>query len=260
LIDELRQAIDGGELVLHYQPKADLRTKTITAVEALVRWNHPTRGLLYPGSFLLTAEEGDLLHPLTGWVLRTATAALPSLDPSGEMAIAVNVSTDTAVRPDFVADVLNALAGTGTEPRRLILELSETALGDDRVVQAVRDLDDAGVAISVDDFGGDHLDHAGLAGLPISELKIDKRFVLSMLSDGRHAAIVRSVIGLAHQLGVVATAEGVETNRALDYLAACQCDAVQGYLLAQPMPLRSLRQCMSQLRGAIESHFPGSAG
>ena len=243
LIAELGHAIAHDELVLHYQPKAELRAMAVTAVEALVRWQHPTRGLLYPDAFLPAAEQTELVEPLTKWVLRSALLALPELDASGQLAVAVNISARSLTRTDFATDILAALDETATAPERLILEITETALLADPQ-RAARNLDALhriGVRISIDDFGAGQTSLGYLATLPISELKIDKAFVLAMTSDERNAAIVRSVIELGHSLGFMVTAEGVETQQALDDLGAADCDLVQGFLLARPMDAATLR-------------------
>ncbi|MBV9290962.1 MAG: bifunctional diguanylate cyclase/phosphodiesterase [Frankiales bacterium] len=236
LVAELGAAIECNELLLHYQPKADLHSESVTALEALVRWNHPERGLLYPDAFLPAAEQTELVEPLTRWVMRQAFRDLHELDPQGTLAMAVNVSARSVTRPEFVEDVLRVLEETGTAPERVILEITETALVADpaRAAQTLSLLHDAGVRISIDDFGAGQTSLGYLAALPITELKIDKTFVLSMVDDERNAAIVRSVIELGHSLGFTVTAEGVETTQILDRLSDACCDTVQGYLLARP--------------------------
>ncbi len=243
LVAELGDAINRGELVLHYQPKTDLRTGRVTAVEALVRWQHPERGLLFPDSFLPAVEQTDLVEPLTRWVLRTATLALADLDPTGTLVVAVNVSARSLGRGDFAEEVLAVLADTGTDPGRVILEITETALLADptRAAVTLGALTAAGVRISIDDFGAGQTSLGYLADLPVSELKIDKAFVLAMHSEPRNAAIVRSVIDLGHNLGFSVTAEGVETSEALADLTAANCDLVQGYYLGRPVPLELIK-------------------
>jgi predicted signal transduction protein with EAL and GGDEF domain len=242
LVAELSTAIAEGQLLLHYQPKASLRREAVTAVEALVRWQHPTRGLLYPDAFLPAAEQTELIEPLTRWVLRTATAALPALDPGGTLAVAVNVSARSLARPEFADDVLGLLAETGADPARVILEITETALLSDppHAARTLGRLHRAGLRISIDDFGAGQTSLGYLAMLPISELKIDKAFVMSMLTDERKAAIVHSVIKLGHSLGFSVTAEGVETAEVLERLGALGCDTVQGYLIGRPVDLADL--------------------
>jgi diguanylate cyclase len=248
LIAELGDAIEDGQLVLHLQPKLDLRTDRITSVEALVRWNHPTRGLLYPDTFIPAVEQTELVEPLTWWVLRDATIALKQLDPTGSMTVAVNISARSLIHPDFADDLLAVLAGTGTAPSRVVLEVTETVLLADppRAAQTLRQLHDAGFRISVDDFGAGQTSLSYLAKLPISELKIDKSFVLPMLSSEPSAAIVRSVIELGHSLGLSVTAEGVESPAALELLRGYECDTAQGYLISAPVPLAELTR---RLRG-----------
>jgi diguanylate cyclase (GGDEF)-like protein len=238
LIGELGTAIARDQLVLHYQPKGDVHGAKVIAVEALVRWQHPTRGLLYPDAFLPAAEQTELIEDLTRWVLRSASLALPQLDPTGQLAVAVNISARSLGRADFAADVLGALAEAGTDPARMILEITETALMADpaRAARTLVELTRAGLRISIDDFGAGHTSLGYLATLPITELKIDRAFVLSMLTDDRNTAIVRSVIELGHGLGFTVTAEGVETMEMLHRLTALRCDTVQGYLLARPAP------------------------
>jgi diguanylate cyclase (GGDEF)-like protein len=241
LVAQLGAAIADDQLVLHYQPKGTLADGRVVAVEALVRWQHPTRGLLYPDAFLPAAEQTELIEDLTHWVLRRATSVL-ALDPSGRLAVAVNASARSLARSDFATDLLDILAETQTDPRRVILEITETALMVDpvRAVHTLGRLSGSGVRIAIDDFGAGHTSLGYLATLPISELKIDKAFVLAMIGDERNTAIVRSVIELGHSLGFTVTAEGVETPEALRRLTELGCDTVQGYLLARPAPAADL--------------------
>jgi len=243
LVAELGAAIADDQLVLHYQTKGDVRRGRVTAVEALVRWQHPTRGLLPPDSFLPAAEQTELIEELTRWVLRTAASELPMLDPEQRLAVAVNISARSLIRDDFADDVLAVLAETDVDPTRVILELTETALLADpaRAAATLTRLHDAGVRVSIDDFGAGQTSLGYLASLPISELKIDKAFVLSMLADARNAAIVHSVIELGHGLGASVTAEGVESVEALVELSRYGCDTVQGYLLSRPVTSLELR-------------------
>jgi diguanylate cyclase (GGDEF)-like protein len=244
LVAELATAIDDGQLVLHYQPKVNLATDEIESVEALVRWNHPTRGLLYPDAFLPAVEQTELIEPLTWWVLRNASLDLAQLDPTGQLTVAVNISARSLVRSDFADDLLAVLAGTGTDPRRVVLEVTETELLTDppRATATLRRLHEAGFVVSIDDFGAGQTSLSYLAMLPIGELKIDKSFVFAMTSNERNAAIVRSVIELGHSLGLSVTAEGVETVEAQEQLRLYDCDTVQGYYVSKPLPLAVLAQ------------------
>jgi EAL domain-containing protein (putative c-di-GMP-specific phosphodiesterase class I) len=216
-------------------------------MEALVRWHHPTHGLLYPDAFLPAAEQTELIEPLTWWVLRRATLALPVIDPTGSVSIAVNISAGSLIRPGFADEVLAVLASTRTDPGRVILEMTETALLVDppQAVRTLNRLHDAGVRISIDDFGAGQTSLRYLAMLPINELKIDKSFVTSMLTDRRNAAIVRSVIDLGHSLGFTVTAEGVEDVETLRRLTVFDCDTVQGYLYARPAGLVEVRRWLA---------------
>jgi EAL domain-containing protein (putative c-di-GMP-specific phosphodiesterase class I) len=240
-------------LVLHYQPKARVEDGRVLAVEALVRWQHPERGLLYPGDFLLGVEQTELIEPLTRWVLGRALQELPGLDPSGELAVAVNVSARNLTRSEFAGEALAILAESGVQPRRLVLEVTETALLTDpaRAADTLHRLADAGVRISIDDFGAGQTSLSYLAALPVAEVKIDKAFVLTMTTDARHAAIVRSVIELGHALGYTVTAEGVETPDTLEQLAAADCDTAQGFLLGRPVPSNELPALLTSVSRSL---------
>jgi diguanylate cyclase (GGDEF)-like protein len=239
LVGELRRAIASDELVLHYQPKMCVATGEIIAVEALVRWNHPERGLLYPDSFLPIAEQTGIIDSLTRWVLYTALAQIVDWsDGIGDVSVAVNISARNISRGDFADIVMSALASNNVPPERLLLEITETAFvaDPDRAGRSLRQLAAAGVRISLDDFGRGQTSLGYLSTLPLHEVKIDKSFVMDMLQDRSHAAIVRSVIDLAHNLGFEVVAEGVETEPVLAELTVLGCDIAQGFLLAKPMP------------------------
>jgi predicted signal transduction protein with EAL and GGDEF domain len=260
LVAELAGAIEAGELTLHYQPKTDVRTGTITAIEALVRWQHPVHGLLFPDAFIPAAEQTELIEPLTHWVLERALAELPSFDPAGTLSVAVNVSARSLARDEFACEVLTILERSGIAPSRLIIEITETALVTDthRADLNLTRLHREGVRVSIDDFGAGQTSLAYLASLPIAELKIDKGFVMAMTGDARNAAIVRSVIELGHSLGFTVTAEGVETDEILGDLAAADCDLAQGYLLSRPLTADRLREHLSARR-LLTAHTVHSA-
>ena len=251
LVGELAAAIADEQLVLRYQPKTDLRTGRVTAVEALVRWQHLERGLLYPDDFLLAAEQTELVDPLTRWVLRHAAAALPRLDPTGKLSMAVNVSARSLGRSDFAEEVLRVLAETRTAPDRTLLEITETALLADpaRAASTLTRVADAGIHVSIDDFGAGQTSLGYLAQLPVHELKIDQSFVIAMDREPRNAAIVRSVIDLGHNLGFSVTTEGVETAQVLADLTAASCDTVQGFYLGRPVDGATTRERLHQLTG-----------
>ena len=239
LVAELRHAIEEDQLVLHYQPQATLGDGRVAAVEALVRWQHPVHGLLYPDSFLPQAEQTDLIDRLTEWVLWTALRETESLPGGGDagLAVAVNVSARTISRSSFADEVIQILRALEVSPARLIIEVTETALLADpeRAAGVLARLADVGVRLSLDDFGRGQTSLRYLSSLPIHELKIDRSFVTDLCSNRAHAAIVRSMIELGHNLDLGVVAEGVETEGVLGALRTCGCDVVQGFLLARPM-------------------------
>jgi diguanylate cyclase (GGDEF)-like protein len=238
LVAELRRALERDELVLHYQPQLRQPDGEVIAVEALVRWQHPTRGLLFPDAFVPTAELTGLIEPMTRWVLDAALAQLADWrDVAPDLMVAVNVSARSLQRPDFPQLVLDALERARCSHQRLILEITETALVTDAPVAAavLAQLDAADIKLSLDDFGQGYTSLSQLPNLPISELKIDKAFVMRMLRSSSDAAIVRSVIELAHNLGMRVVAEGVEDSQTLDALRDLNCDVTQGYLFSKPL-------------------------
>ena len=254
LVGELRRAIESNELVLHYQPKAELRTGRVCAVEALVRWQHPRRGMVPPDAFLPVAEQTGLIEPLTRWVLATALAQIGRWGgPFDGLSMAVNISARNLARPDFADVVLAALAQAGIQPGRLVLEITETALLADPEVAAVvlARIAATGVRVSIDDFGQGQTSLGYLSQLPVHELKIDKAFVRDLPDNPAHAAIVRSVVDLGHNLGLEVVAEGVETPESLAQLTATGCDIAQGYLLARPMPAEQLPEWLASYRAAV---------
>jgi diguanylate cyclase len=245
LVSDLRRAVDEGQLVLHYQPQATLADGHVRSIEALVRWQHPTHGLLYPDKFLPLAEPTDAIDKLTRWVLRTALADVRDLTTGcWDLCVAVNVSARSIGRASFANDVLEALDDLDVAPDRLIIEVTETALLSDprRAAEVLTRLAAAGVRISLDDFGTGHTSLGYLSALPIHELKIDRTFVGDMLHNQAHAAIVRSIIDLGHNLELRVVGEGVETDLILASLQDSGCDIAQGYLLARPMPRREIEQ------------------
>lgn len=239
LVAELRHAIDDDQLVLHYQPQATMRTGRVEAFEALVRWQHPTHGLLYPDSFLPLAEQTDVIDRLTQWVLEKALRDLSVLDESSQDAlkVAVNVSARSVGRANFAKRVIDTLAKLGVPAERLVVEVTETALLTDpaRAAKVLAELTAAGINVSLDDFGAGQTSLGYLSALPVDELKIDKGFVMDMLENPAHTAIVRSIIDLGHNLDLRVVAEGVESEEILDALREAGCDIAQGYLLARPM-------------------------
>jgi diguanylate cyclase (GGDEF)-like protein len=238
LTAELRTAVTSEEIVLWYQPELDLRTREVMAVEALVRWDHPRLGVLPPSSFVRMAEATNLIKPLTQRVMEVALLQVVDWQASGlEIAVAVNISAQVLVDQTFTQQVVAALRRTGVAPRRLKLEVTETALMSDPVTArtVLRELDALGCEISIDDFGTGYSSLAYLADLPVSEVKIDRSFVSRMSAGSSEKVIVNSTIDLAHHLGLRAVAEGVEDWSMLPELEALGCDAAQGYAISHPL-------------------------
>ena len=238
LLDELRDAIEHRELSLHYQPTLDLRTGKIRGVEALARWHHPTLGLLYPDTFIPMAERYGLMPQLTRAVLDLAVAEAVRLDATGQcLTMSVNISRHDLVDEHLADYVDEVLERYGFPSERLTLEVTESALGGDpdRAERCVRALRARGLHMSIDDFGVGYSSMSQLLGLAIDELKIDKSFVLSLASDPRAQAIVRSAIEVARALGLTVVAEGIECEEVLHSLQGIGADVGQGYVIAYPL-------------------------
>jgi len=245
LIGELRDAVTLGQLVVHYQPIVDLATGEVTEVEALVRWQHPERGLLAPVEFVPLAEQTGVMRQLTDHVLDTALAQGEHWRSQGlDIGVAVNVSASTLLEPGWADAVTSALERWSTPPARLRIEITEDALlvDQERGLAVVRCLGDAGVGVSLDDFGTGFSSLALLKQLAVDELKIDRTFVDNALDDTADAAIVQAVAGLARQLGLRAVAEGVEDEATLRAVADWGATYAQGYYLSRPVPAAELTE------------------
>jgi diguanylate cyclase (GGDEF)-like protein/PAS domain S-box-containing protein len=237
---ELRRALDRGELRLHYQPQVDLRTARIVGLEALVRWEHPERGLVPPGSFIPIAEETGLILPIGRWVLETACRQASIWRADSEIGIdlvmAVNLSPRQFRHPRLVQDVGQVLAESGLDASGLEVEITEgTAMGDaDATVKTLEHLKAIGIRLAIDDFGTGYSSLGYLKRFPIDVLKVDRSFVAGLPANRGDAAIVRAVVGLSRALGLKAVAEGVETPEQLAELRGLGCDQGQGYLFGRP--------------------------
>jgi diguanylate cyclase (GGDEF)-like protein len=239
LLSELRSAVAHGELRLFLQPKVALATGQVTGAEALLRWQHPQRGLVPPMNFIPFAEQTGYIRTLTVWVLEQAVQVLAQLRDHGlGPKLSVNLSTRDLADPELPQRVERLLAHSAIEPHWLCLEITESATMEDpqRALQTLQRLHDMGLRLSIDDFGTGYSSLAYLRRLPVHELKIDRSFVMNMEADLDDAKIVRSTIDLAHNLGLYVVAEGVETLKAMKLLGRLQCDEAQGYLIARPMP------------------------
>ncbi len=241
LENDLTQALDESQLILHYQAQI-LDDGRVTGAEALVRWQHPTRGMVPPFEFIPLAEECGLIQRLGLWVLHTACDQLvrwSSQPTKAHLTIAVNVSARQFHQSDFVDQVLSTLQSTGARPDRLKLELTESLLVDnvDHVVEKMSALKAKGVSFSLDDFGTGYSSLSYLKRLPLDQLKIDKSFVRDVHSDPDDAAIVRAIVTLANALNLNVIAEGVETQQQREFLVATGCREFQGYYFAKPVPI-----------------------
>ena len=237
--NELRTAIEEDQLVLHYQPKIDLATGGLAGVEALVRWQHPKHGLLYPDEFVPLAEQTGLMRLLSLWVVEHAvTECMPHINGMDQVRLSLNLSMSNLQDPGFADDLAAILKDKSIPFGSIKLEITETALMEDpsQVIHALRRIKAMGLRVSIDDFGTGYSSLTYLKQLPVSELKIDKSFGQSLVSDGNSVLIVRSTIDLAHKLGLRVVAEGVESRETLELLAELGCDSAQGFYVAKPMP------------------------
>ncbi|MEA2134910.1 MAG: hypothetical protein QOC68_2819 [Solirubrobacteraceae bacterium] len=243
LAGELRSALESEELELHYQPKADVVTGRIVGVEALVRWNHPRHGLLGPEEFVPIAEQTGLIVPLTRWVLGAAIRQVQAWQGQGyELSVAVNLSARSFLDTALAVDIPLLLERHKIEPKLLELEVTESTIMLDpvRATITLERLSEIGLRLSIDDFGTGYSSLANLKRLPVDMIKIDKSFVLEMATEHSDAAIVRSTIELAHNLGLQVIAEGVEDRQIWEELARLGCDYAQGYYLSRPLPADKL--------------------
>jgi len=254
LLGELRQGLDCEEFVVYYQPKIAVDTGELVGVEALVRWQHPTRGLLLPGEFIALAEESTLIHRLTTVVIDSALHCCRTwLDQGLRLPVAVNVSARSLCDPQFPAMVSDRIASAGVPASLLTIELTEgTALAHPGVALGIlQKLRDTGVHLSVDDYGTGYSTMAYLKNLPVTELKIDQAFIKGVSNDPHDAAIAQSATDLGHNLGLSVVAEGVEDEMTLTTLKSIGIDVAQGYHIGRPMPENLLRRWIEERAGAL---------
>ncbi|GAA4406320.1 hypothetical protein GCM10023089_14770 [Quisquiliibacterium transsilvanicum] len=262
-VDDLRRALADHEIEVHYQPKIDCASGRLAGFEALVRWRHPLRGLVSPGGFVRVAEEGGVIDALTDRVLDLSlpwfgrsfpgpagAGAVQALQVEGAVSLSVNISA-RSLRDMQLADRIDArCAAAGIAPSRLILELTETSAMEDPVasLDLLTRLRMKGFQLSIDDFGTGFSSMLQLVRLPFSEMKVDRSFVMTLNRSQESRAVVRSVVELGHSLGLRCTAEGVEDERALDYLRQVGCDLAQGYLIGRPMPAAEIPGWLARRR------------
>lgn len=243
LLGDLRRALEHDELVLHYQPKVSVRTGAVVGVEALVRWEHPTRGMVAPDDFIPLAEHTGLIGPLTRRVLDLALAQARVWSDAGRpLVVSVNLSARNLVDDVLLGQVVGLLAEHGVRPELLELEVTETAIMTEPATarQLLEALSRLGIRISIDDFGVGYTSIGQITSLPVDELKIDRSFVTTMDVDPDNELIVRSIVELGHNLDLTIVAEGVETEDVLTALATVGCDVAQGYHLSRPLPVAAM--------------------
>jgi len=249
---DLQQALRNQQFELYYQPKFNVAAASIDSVEALIRWNHPDRGMIPPDEFIPVAEECGLLQLMGMWVLEEACKQAAAWIEAGEqpLRIAVNVSADQFLQPDFVSDVRNCLLQYNLPAKYLELELTESVVMKDvdLVVNSLRALRDIGIKIALDDFGTGYSSLSYLQSLPIDTLKIDKSFIQNLdMEDGQHSSIAQTVAVLAESLGLDTVAEGVETSDQLSAVTNIGISAVQGYFYSKPLGANELQQTVAEI-------------
>ncbi|MCA1246293.1 EAL domain-containing protein [Massilia sp. MS-15] len=268
----LRNALERNEFVLHYQPQLDLTSGQIVGMEALLRWQHPELGMVPPGRFIGIAEETGLIVQIGAWVLRTACAQNKAWQDAGlgRLRVAVNLSARQFGAADLIASLESVLADTRLDPECLEIELTESLFMSDvtPAVDLLHRMKSLGVSLSIDDFGTGYSSLSYLSRFPIDVLKIDRSFVADITHDANDAAIVTSIIALAHNLKLAVIAEGVETLEQLDYLRSHGCDEMQGYYFSKPLPAAEFEQLLVQRRalpprqvadGGVSGSASGSA-
>jgi diguanylate cyclase (GGDEF)-like protein/PAS domain S-box-containing protein len=248
----LRLALERKEFRLHYQPKVDLKSGRVIGCEALVRWQHPQRGMVSPADFIPLAEETGLIVPLGTWVLKEACRQAKTWQTEGlpTLSVAVNLSARQFRKGDLPRLVDKILHEVGFDPRLLDLELTESMVMDNpvRAEETMRELKKLGVSLSLDDFGTGYSSLHYLRRFPVDSLKIDRSFIRDVAIDPSGASVVTSVIDIAHNLGLTAVAEGVETREQLTFLTGCGCDMFQGYLFSKPLPAEEFTNLLREGR------------
>jgi EAL domain-containing protein (putative c-di-GMP-specific phosphodiesterase class I) len=257
----MRPGLERGEFVVEYQPQVDAKTFQLVGMEALVRWNHPSLGLLYPKEFIPLAEDSGNINLIGDWVMRTACAQTKGWINAGfaPMRLSVNVSARQFQQSAFIATVHELLKENGLDPRLLEIELTEGSIMKDpsKAIEKLQELRKMGIKIAIDDFGTGYCSLSYLKRFPIDTLKIDQSFVSDVCVDKDDAAIVRTIVTLGHALGVIVIAEGVETAEQLEYLMSVGCDVLQGYLFSKPLSTEAFGELlMEQLKVTMPSNSP----
>jgi EAL domain-containing protein (putative c-di-GMP-specific phosphodiesterase class I) len=242
---DLREAIEKGELELHYQPIVGLQRNVITGFEALARWRHPIKGLVPPAVFIPVAEDTGLVITLGTWALIEACRTAAKWPD--DLKIAVNLSPVQFSGPDLYNTIKSVLAETGLAPHRLELEITERLFIEDseKTLSTLHRLKQLGVRIAMDDFGTGYSSLSYLRSFPYDKIKVDRTFVSDLAAGTEHVVIVQAVVSIARALGMTTTAEGVETDGQKQFLAALGCDEAQGYLFSAPVPVEKVRDIIA---------------
>jgi diguanylate cyclase (GGDEF)-like protein/PAS domain S-box-containing protein len=252
LESNIRPGLERSEFFVQYQPQVDIRGFQVVGMEALVRWQHPSLGLLYPTEFVSIAEETGLIIALGDFVMRTSCAQNKNWQDKGlqQMRISVNFSARQFQQPTFITDVSHILKETNLDPRWLELELTESSImkDPDEAIEKLHELKLMGINVAIDDFGTGYSSLNYLKRFPIDTLKIDKTFVSDVCKDPHDTAIVRAIINLGHALDLTVVAEGVETKEQLQYLSALECDVVQGFLFSKALSAKSFEELLIEQR------------
>jgi len=262
LESNLRPALERSEFIVHYQPQVDIRGFHLVGMEALIRWQHPSLGLLYPNEFIPLAEDNGMIISLGDWVMRTACAQNQLWQDEGltPLTLSVNFSARQFQQPTFITDVARILKDTNLDPRWLELELTESSIMKDpeEAIEKLHELKLMGIKVAIDDFGTGYSSLNYLKRFPIDTLKIDKTFVSDVCKDPHDTAIVRAIINLGHALDLTVIAEGVETKEQLQYLSALGCDSVQGFLFSKALSVTAFEELLVEQR-RVTSNQPESA-
>ena len=249
LIRDLRRAAQREELLLHYQPKLDIRTPARLQAEGLLRWQHPEFGMVSPGEFIPLAERTGSIQTLTAWVIEEGVRQLQAWRQSGQVVqLSLNISTEDLVDAELPTRVGRLLAHYQVPASQLIFEITESGvmLNPAVALQVLHGLREKGIGLSVDDFGTGYSSLAQLKRMPVQELKIDQSFIRELDDTSEDAVIVRSTIEMSHSLGLKVVAEGVELQRSLNLLDRWQCDSVQGYLISRPLTAQAFEAWMQR--------------
>jgi diguanylate cyclase (GGDEF)-like protein/PAS domain S-box-containing protein len=252
LESNLRPGLERAEFVVQYQPQISIRDFHLVGMEALVRWQHPSFGLLYPGEFISLAEESGMIISLGDWIMRTACAQSQVWQDAGlaPMIVSVNFSARQFQQQTFITDVAQILKDTNLDPRWLELELTESSIMKDpeEAIEKLHELKLMGIRVAIDDFGTGYSSLNYLKRFPIDTLKIDRTFVSDVCKDPHDTAIVRAIIDLGHALDLTVIAEGVETKEQLQYLSALECDVVQGFLFSKALSAKAFEELLVEQR------------